>query len=276
MGSAYNPRGYGREGLPHKHSPIEKLHVNLYKLYNGQSKNAVRFGYGMVAFDIITILFFIISSMVEPKPWFIEIDFVVGLVIAFDFLIRFWLARRKIKFLTRMTSIADVIVVVSLLAPAFVEHMIFLRVLRALRLLRSFHILQDLRKRYRFFRMHEDIIQSVLNLAVFLFVVTAMVYVMQVRINDSINNYMDALYFTVATLTTTGFGDVTLKGQSGHFLAIIIMVVGITLFLRLVQTIFRPAKVKYECPTCGLNRHDIDAVHCKHCGEILKIETAGA
>ncbi|HHL43902.1 MAG TPA: potassium channel protein [Hellea balneolensis] len=248
----------------------------LYRLYNGQSRHAIRFGYGMMAFDLITIAFFIVSSMVDPQPWFVFIDFIVGIVIGLDFLARFWLARRKARYLTRMTTLADVIVVISLLAPAFVEHLIFLRVLRALRLLRSFHILQDLRKRNVFFRMHEDIIQSVLNLFVFLFIVTALVYVMQVRINDSINNYMDALYFTVATLTTTGFGDVTLQGQSGHFLAIIIMVVGITLFLRLVQTIFRPPKVKFECPTCGLNRHDTDAVHCKHCGEILKIETEGA
>ena len=26
---------------------------------------------------------------------------------------------------------------------------------------------------------------------------------------------------------------------------------------------------------CGLVRHDTDAVHCKHCGHVLKIETGG-
>jgi voltage-gated potassium channel len=45
--------------------------------------------------------------------------------------------------------------------------------------------------------------------------------------------------------------------------------------LRLIQTIFRPNKVKYECPSCGLNRHDSDAIHCKHCGHIVHIETGG-
>jgi voltage-gated potassium channel len=33
--------------------------------------------------------------------------------------------------------------------------------------------------------------------------------------------------------------------------------------------------VHYKCPDCGLTRHDPDAVHCKHCGELLKIETEG-
>jgi voltage-gated potassium channel len=58
-------------------------------------------------------------------------------------------------------------------------------------------------------------------------------------------------------------------------LSVLIMVLGVALFLRLVQTIFRPAKVIHECPDCGLTRHDPDAVHCKHCGRILHIETEG-
>jgi voltage-gated potassium channel len=53
------------------------------------------------------------------------------------------------------------------------------------------------------------------------------------------------------------------------------MIVGISLFVRLVQTILRPTKVRYECPTCGLTRHDLDAVHCKHCGHELHIRTEG-
>ena len=42
-----------------------------------------------------------------------------------------------------------------------------------------------------------------------------------------------------------------------------------------VKTIFRPQKLTYECPACGLTRHEPDAVHCKHCGNIVKIETEG-
>lgn len=261
--------------MAHKHSLTERLHVTLYRLYNGQGKAAVQFSYGMLVFDLVTIAYFIISSMFERPDAFIYLDILIGIVVLFDFLSRFWLARRKIRYLASLTTMADIVVIVTLIIPIFVENFVFLRVLRALRLLRSFHILSDLRKRYKFFAKHEEVIQSVLNLAVFLFVITALVYVSQERINPGINSYVDALYFTVATLTTTGFGDVTLMGNSGHLLAIVMMVVGITLFLRLVQTIFRPAKVKFTCQTCGLNRHDLDAVHCKHCGELLKIETEG-
>ena len=79
----------------------------------------------------------------------------------------------------------------------------------------------------------------------------------------------------MTTLTTTGFGDITLHGSVGRILAVLIMFIGVSLFLRLIQTIFRPAKVRYDCPDCGLKRHDPDAVHCKHCGRLLPIPSEG-
>jgi voltage-gated potassium channel len=100
--------------------------------------------------------------------------------------------------------------------------------------------------------------------------------VLQHETNDAINNYVDALYFTITTLTTTGFGDIILVGSEGRLLAVVIMIVGVALFIRLVQTIFRPNKVRHECGVCGLTRHEIDAVHCKHCGHELHIRTEGA
>ena len=95
-------------------------------------------------------------------------------------------------------------------------------------------------------------------------------------INPEIRNFVDALYFTVTSLTTTGYGDVLLVGTGGRLLSVVIMIAGISFFLRLVQAIFRSGKVRYRCPRCGLLRHDHDAVHCKACGEILAIPDEGA
>jgi voltage-gated potassium channel len=104
---------------------------------------------------------------------------------------------------------------------------------------------------------------------------TGVVYETQHRVNPAIGNYVDALYFTISALTTTGFGDITLKGSMGHLISIIIMIFGVTLFLRLLQTLIRPGKVRFQCPACGLQRHDIDAVHCKACGKLLNIPDEG-
>ena len=126
-----------------------------------------------------------------------------------------------------------------------------------------------------FFRQNEETIGAVINLIVFLFITTGIVYETQHWRNPSIGNYIDALYFTVTTLTTTGFGDITLKGSLGRLIAVIIMIFGVTLFLRLLQTLLRPQKVRFACPECGLQRHEVDAVFCKACGTRLNIPDEG-
>ena len=59
---------------------------------------------------------------------------------------------------------------------------------------------------------------------------TGVVYETQHWRNPEIANYVDALYFTVSTLTTTGFGDITLEGSLGRLIAVLIMIFGVTLF----------------------------------------------
>ncbi|MBV1874778.1 MAG: potassium channel family protein, partial [Gammaproteobacteria bacterium] len=223
----------------------------------------------------LTILYFLIASFFYHVDSMHYIEEIIGVLYLLEFSARIFISKRPFYDIITPLSLADLIVIASLLAPALASNYSFLRVARALRILRSYHMIKALRKHSKFVRSHEDIIFSIANLLVFIFIITAVVFVSQVDKNPLIVNYFDALYFTVATLTTTGFGDITLVGTNGHILAVLIMIFGISLFLRLVQTIFRPEKVRYECPTCGLNRHDTDAVHCKHCGKILHITTEG-
>jgi voltage-gated potassium channel len=144
-----------------------------------------------------------------------------------------------------------------------------------LRLLRDYQMLVRLREDSSFFRRNEEVIFAVTNLAVFIFVMTAIVYETQKFRNTQIANYADALYFTVTALTTTGFGDITLSGTTGRMITVIIMIFGVTLFFNLARALLTPHKVRFACPTCGLQRHDSDAVHCKACGTVLNIPDEG-
>lgn len=254
---------------------ISAFKAQVTELYTGSRQRSAMFRYALIVLDILTIAFFIITTPLPPSTGILAASFIIGLLLLVDFSARLWIAPGRLKFLRQVDSIADIVVILSLLLVLFVEHLAFLRVIRALRLLHSYRVLSDLRRESSFFRRNEEVIVSSLNLGVFIFLVTAIVFVVQFGDNPNISSYVDALYFTVTTLTTTGFGDIILTGTSGRILAIIIMVVGVALFLRLAQTIFRPAKISYTCPECGLNRHDTDAVHCKHCGHVLKIETEG-
>lgn len=240
-------------------------------LYNGDETASVRFRYAMLAFDVAMMVFIVVSSFFQGEPAIEWIDYAFGTVVLADFSARFAVAKRRWQDLLHPAGIADLIVVLSLLAPLAGESFAFLRVVRALRLLRSYKIEQALRRDFDFVRRNHDAVRGAINLFIFLFVTTAIVFETQVDRNPQITNFADALYFTVTTLTTTGFGDITLVGTSGRVLAILIMIFGVSLFVRLIQLLLRPSRVAWRCTGCGLTRHEADAIHCKHCGTLLNI-----
>ena len=254
---------------------LRSFRDTLRYYYEGQSAEAHRFRYGLLFFDIATIVFIVATSFLprtRPLEW---IDVGLGLVILADFSARLVISRNRLRDLLHPATWADALAIVSFLAPVVGEGVGFLRILRTLRLLHTYQIIDRIRADFPLFRRNEEVVLSVIHLSVFLFVMSAIVYETQHWSNPEIANYLDALYFTVTALTTTGFGDITLPGTSGRLISVVIMIFGVTLFLRLARALLSPHKVRFPCPTCGLQRHDADAVHCKACGTLLNIPDDG-
>jgi voltage-gated potassium channel len=255
---------------------LSGLKNTLNALYAGRSRRATRFRYGLIAFDALTILFFIITVPMPSSPGMETFSLVIGLLIMTDFAARLWIASDRKAMLRQVYTIADLIVVVSLLAAPFLhEDLAFLRILRGLRLIHSYHLLRDVRQGSRFFRKYEDAVIAAVNLFVFVFLTASAVFALFFDPDAGMVGYVDALYFTVTTMTTTGYGDILPNSSGQKLLAVFIMVVGVALFVRLAQAIIQPTKVTHKCPTCGLLKYDLDAIHCKHCGETQNIETSG-
>ncbi len=256
---------------------MQRLKPRIAHLYTEHTPLAVRFRYGLILFDAFTILFFIGTAGIPHGFWLTLSSYLVGVVILCDLVARVWIAEDRKFILTRLYTIGDIVVLASLfLEPLISSNIAFVRILRGLRLIHSYHLLQDLRRDSRIFREHEETFLAVNNLFVFVFLTAITVLVFFPDPATTQTPYVDALYFTVATLTTTGFGDITLVTPAGKLFSIFVMVVGVTLFVRLAQAVMRPHKVRFRCPDCGLLRHDHDAVHCKHCGRVLDIESEGA
>jgi voltage-gated potassium channel len=251
------------------------LRARLHHLYYGQGPDARRWRYGVLAFDLATIGFVIGTSFVARNAVIEALDVAIGLVLVCEFAARLAGSRKPWREALRPASVADAVAIASFLAPLAGEGLGFLRILRTLRLLHSYRMLGMLRADFALFRRHEEAFLAASHLLVFIFVMTALVYETQHGTNPQIANYADALYFTVTALTTTGFGDITLPGTTGRLISVVIMIAGVTLFLRLAQALFRPRKVRFPCPSCGLQRHEPDAVHCKACGALLNIPDEG-
>ncbi|MBP0444063.1 two pore domain potassium channel family protein [Roseomonas sp. SSH11] len=241
------------------------------ELYFRETARAVRYRYALLVLDALTLVFIIATSFIERTTAVEVADTVLGLVLLAEFYARLRANPRPWHELVHPASLADAVAIICFLIPALGAAAGFLRALRVLRLLRSPRLLNRLARDFPGFRSNQDTVVAGTDLLVFIFIMTGLVYETQYRFNPQIADYADALYFTITALTTTGFGDITLPGRTGRLLSVIIMFCGVTLFLRLAQALFRPAKVRYPCPTCGLQRHEPDAVHCKACGQILNI-----
>ncbi len=256
-------------------SRTRRIQDVLRHYYEGDSPEAQRFRYGLLVFDVATVLFIVATSFL-PRSEFVEwVDLLLGLVILADFIARVLASRSLAREFLHPWTWADIAAIASFLAPVAGEGAGFLRVLRTLRLLHTYQVVGRLRADYSIFRRNEEVILSIVHLSIFLFIMSAIVYETQHWTNPGIRNYVDALYFTVTTLTTTGFGDIVLPGTVGRLISVLIMIFGVTLFLRLLRALLSPHKVRFPCPVCGLQRHDGDAVHCKACGTILNIPDEG-
>jgi voltage-gated potassium channel len=254
----------------------ERLRATLRYLYEGHTLQARRFRFGLLLLDLGSLSLVALVSFLPRMEVVLAFEAMLGLVLLTEFVLRHLASPRPLRDLLRPTHLLDLAATLSLLVAPIVTHGLgFLRALRFLRVLNSVRLATSLGADFPFFKRNEEAIIAAAQFVVFVFIMTGLVYETQIGRNDHIRNYGDSLYFTVTALTTTGFGDITLPGTTGRLLSVTIMICGVTLFLRLAQAMFRPAKVNFECPTCALSRHEPDAVHCKACGAILRIPDEG-
>lgn len=252
-------------------SPLRRTRAILRSLYHGMSPTAVRFRLGVIVVDLAIIAFFVAAPIIRDNGHiFYIIDYAIAAVLAVDLLARS-LAWPSLKsFLKRPIVWVDLFILATLLFPAWLDNFGFLRVLRMWTLVDSEFFWRTVGHKYDDTRV-EDVTKAAVRLITFIFVITGFVYTSFIGRYEGIGGWVDALYFTVTSLTTTGYGDVVLPGVWGRLLSIFVMLFGVSLFIRLMQLLVRPHKVNFLCPACGLMRHDPDAVHCKACGELLNI-----
>jgi voltage-gated potassium channel len=243
----------------------------LRALYHGRSVTAVRFRTAWVIVDLAIIVFFLASPLIRETPVFLAVDYSLAGVLALDLWARALAHPGGMgRFWRRPSTWLDFVILLTLLFPDYLLGLGFLRALRIWTLVSSEVFWDTVLRRFDDTRV-EEITRAIAALLTFVFVMTGFVYTAFAGRPDGPEGYIDSLYFTVTSLTTTGYGDVTLPGIWGKLLSILIMVTGVSLFVRLAQAIFRPSKVQFRCPTCALLRHDPDAVYCKACGTTLAI-----
>ena len=247
-----------------------RLRARLRALYHGDSKTAVKFRLGIIVLDLAIVAFFVASPILRETRAFYVLDYVIAAFLVLDLGARILASPDLTAWIKRPLSWVDIAVLLTLLFPVWLANFGFLRVLRLWTLIESDFFWRTVGHRYDNTRW-EELTKAAARLLTFIFVITGFVYATFIGRYEGIGGWVDALYWTVTSLTTTGYGDISLPGVWGRLLSIAVMLGGVSLFIRLMQVLVRPHKVRHPCPTCGLILHDPDAVHCKACGVVLCI-----
>jgi voltage-gated potassium channel len=211
---------------------------------------------GFIIFLILSSVFILIYEVKHPVPvWLDYYDiYFVSLVFLIEYLLRLWISSDLTGDLVQEYEQATVVgrefrlwpalvrglkkkLSYMLTPPAIVDLLAILPAYRPLRVLRIFVLFRFL-KLLRYTRSINQFVEvlankrfELLTLLGLLFFVTSTgaiaIYVLEDMRNPNINNIFDALYWSLVTITTVGYGDIAPVSDMGRVIAMIIILFGI-------------------------------------------------
>jgi voltage-gated potassium channel len=161
------------------------------------------------------------------KPWFLAFDVLMSLVFAVDYGLRFYMARRKLRFVFHLWNLADVLVILTpFLTLRFDDK--WLGVFRVVRVARLLEILWK-KAGYRAKRGQVKWVAEVALVMVFLAGVLVW-FSERTHPDSSLHSVFDVVWWALVTMFTVGYGDAYPHTVLGKLGALILMVAGIALF----------------------------------------------
>ena len=233
------------------------------------------------AFDLVVVsLIFLVCAAFVVETYdipervrkivsFMEVTIIVIFII--EYLLRFWVSEKKLKHFFHIYSLIDLTAILPIFFAQ--QHFQVIRVFRTLRIMRLIRFLEN---QHFFFGsikpIHLIIFRIIYIIIAIVFVSAGLIFYAEHEINpEKFRTFFDAVYFSVVTLTTVGFGDITPVSDYGRAITVLIIISGIVFIPWQVRNliahfIVSVNKVSLACKECGLEYHDRDAIYCKRCG----------
>ncbi|MCK0136720.1 ion transporter [Arenibacter sp. S6351L] len=247
-------------------------------------------------FDIlllILIVYSVIIVMLESIPTFDEkhhkflnySEWVVTILFSIEYILRIISINRPKKYIFSFFGIVDLLSTIpKYLSLLFVGSQ-YITAFRILRLLRVFRIL----KLVRFVGESNKLVRALNASRTKIFVFVFFVIVISVLLGTvmyivegpthGFTSIPHSVYWTIVTLTTVGYGDISPETPLGQFIATLIMIIGygvIAVPTGIVSAEYTSGVINKKdidtdrtCPDCGTEIIRIDAHYCRQCGHRL-------
>lgn len=167
----------------------------------------------------------------QTRSWLYLIEVVTVALFTAEYLLRIAVADRKLSFIFSFFGLIDLMAIL----PFFLATGIDLRAIRAFRFLRLFRAFKIVRYSKAIQRFHRAFIIAKEEMVLFLIVAALVVYFAAVGIYyfenetqpDKFASVFHSLWWSVATLTTVGYGDVYPMTAGGKTFTALVLVIGL-------------------------------------------------
>lgn len=264
-----------------------KLHEVIYGTHTPAGK----------IFDIIllvVILYSVVIVMLESVPWldvkyydFLHIsEWVVTILFTIEYILRIVCISKPRKYIFSFFGIIDLLSTVPKYLSYFVVGSQYITAFRALRLLRVFRILKLVRYVGESNKLIKAMRASRAKIFVFVFfivIVAVLLGTIMYLVEGPEHGFLSiphSVYWTIVTLTTVGYGDISPQTALGQFIASFIMIIGygiIAVPTGIVSAEYARDKrnesettIEDSCPTCETSILREDAIYCRKCGHKLR------
>lgn len=247
------------------------------------------------AFDAVLLVLILSSTLVvllESVPgirreyglalrsaeWFFTLLFTT------EYVLRIVSTERPLRYIFSFFGVVDLLAILPTYLSLFVAGTQSLAVVRALRMLRVFrvmklaHYLGEARTlSLALQRSRPKITVFLVTVLTVVLIVGALMYLIEGE-QRGFTSIPISMYWAIVTMTTVGYGDIAPVTPAGRMLASVLMILGYGIIavptgivsVELAEA-SRRGRMLRSCSACGLEGHDADARHCKHCGQPLII-----
>ena len=205
-------------------------------------------------------------------------------VFTLEYVARLWCAREPRRYATSLLGVVDLLASLPTYVLLFTGGVAHGGSIRMLRLMRVFRVLKMAQHLDEANVLLDALIASRHKILAFLTSVLALVciegtlmYVVEFGSNPNIRSIPEAIYWSIETVTTVGYGDVVPVTTAGRVLASCIMMTGFAVLAvptaivtaEIGRHLARERASGRSCPRCAHEPAELDARYCTRCGHAL-------
>ena len=266
----------------------QALKDKLYEIIFGSDTPAgKRFDIVLMVAIVVSILITIFDSLFVsfwPTLILVILEYLLTAFFTFEYLARLYCSPKPKAYAMSFFGIIDLLSILPMYLGFFLHGARFMIVLRSFRLIRVFRIFKLFSFLQEGYLLLESIKQSFRKISVFFLFVLIIVICLgtvmyMVECDAPGTQFTDiptSIYWSVVTMTTVGYGDITPVTTAGRFFSAIVMLLGYTI-IAVPTGIVSASMIQASqdaanrvCPNCGKAGHDATATHCKYCGSELE------